>query len=53
MDIHTLVRNFKTFVKNVQPYTIKFKDLIRILDLLKLLLETFLKDTGTTLRNQV
>lgn len=47
MDIHTLVRNFKTFVKkNVQPYTVEFKDLIKIGDLLKLLIETFLKDVS-------
>lgn len=52
MDIHALVRNLS---KNVHPYAIKSKDLMRIRDLLNLLLETFLKDTGTTsiLRNRV
>lgn len=40
-----LVRNFKIFVKkNVQLYIVEFKDLIKIGDLLKFLIEIFFKD---------
>lgn len=43
MDIYVLVRNL---LKNVYLYVIKFKDLMRICDLLNFLLEIFFKDIG-------